>query len=235
VDPPTTQLQKSFLESNTLSNERFSKLIVRKYCGTEVDTWSCGVILFALLAGFLPFDEEVIPALFKKIREADYQIPSHFSPEAQDLIQRMLKPNANQRIRFHDIKLHPWVRKETSLYIDLSQLGTKLFQNKINEEILAKIMTLKFNFDNMSEAKIRDSILKRKDYSFVIAYDLMVHEHVKKQLASKLSNCGDLLFFLIFFPQEQISAEEAQTQAQANANGFSLLGIVKQILDVRIE
>lgn len=186
----------------------------KKYCGTEVDTWSCGVILFALLAGFLPFDEEVIPALFKKIREADFQIPPHFSPEAQDLIQRMLKPNASQRIRFHDIKLHPWVRKETSLYIDLSQLGTKLFQNKINEEVLAKILTLKFNFENMSETKIRDSILKRKDYSFVIAYDLMVHEHVKKQLASKL---------------KQISADEAHTQVQVN--GFSLLGVVKQILE----
>lgn len=40
----------------------------RLYCGTEVDTWSCGVILFALLAGYLPFDEEVIPALYKKIK-----------------------------------------------------------------------------------------------------------------------------------------------------------------------
>lgn len=159
----------------------------RKYCGTEIDTWSCGVILFALLAGFLPFDEEVIPALFKKIREADFQIPSHFSPEAQDLIQRMLQPNVTKRIRFYEIKLHPWVRKETSLYIDLSQIGTKIFPSKINDEILSKIMEMKFNFDNMSETKIRESILKRKDYSFVIAYDLMMHDYVKKQLSDKLS------------------------------------------------
>ncbi len=43
-------------------------MLHRKYSGTEVDTWSCGVIVYALLAGYLPFDEEVIPKLFKKIR-----------------------------------------------------------------------------------------------------------------------------------------------------------------------
>jgi len=48
-------------------------------------------------------------------------------------------------------------------------------------------MQLKFNFHNMSDTKIREAILKRKDYSFVIGYDLMMHEHVKKQLATKLS------------------------------------------------
>ena len=40
----------------------------RSYCGTEVDTWSCGVILFALLAGFMPFDEEILSSLYKKIK-----------------------------------------------------------------------------------------------------------------------------------------------------------------------
>lgn len=140
-----------------------------------------------MLAGFLPFDEEVIPALFKKIREADFQIPSHFSPEAQDIIQRMLQPNVNKRIRFDQIKLHPWVKKETSVYMDLSQIGSKLFLNKINEDVLGKIMQMKFNFENFNENKIREAILKRKDYSFVIAYDLMVHDYVKKQLADKLS------------------------------------------------
>jgi 5'-AMP-activated protein kinase catalytic alpha subunit len=43
-------------------------LTIRIYCGTEADVWSCGVILYALIAGYLPFDEEVMPALFKKIR-----------------------------------------------------------------------------------------------------------------------------------------------------------------------
>ena len=46
----------------------------KSYCGTEVDCWSCGVILYALLAGNLPFDEEVIQVLYKKIRGNIYLI-----------------------------------------------------------------------------------------------------------------------------------------------------------------
>ncbi|KRX08863.1 Protein kinase-like domain [Pseudocohnilembus persalinus] len=92
------------------------------YCGTEVDTWSVGVILFALLAGYLPFDEEVIPALFKKIREADYVMPDFFSPQAKDLINRMLQPDVSKRIKFNEIRLHPWIRQEIPFYIEIFNL-----------------------------------------------------------------------------------------------------------------
>ena len=180
--------------------------------------------MFALLAGYLPFDEEVIPALFKKIREADYQIPSHFSPEAQDLVRRMLQPNPVERIRFHQLKGHPWVKKTTSLYMSLSDIGNNLFPNKINEEIFHKVLNMGFNFNGFTEHKIRESILRKKDYSFVIAYDLMLDEYIKQQLIGKLSNQK----FIIVL----IKLEDREEKHDKTENGESLFENIKGHLEV---
>lgn len=53
------------------------------YNGVEVDIWSCGVILFAMLCGYLPFEDPVTNNLYKKIMSGDYQIPKFITPLAR--------------------------------------------------------------------------------------------------------------------------------------------------------
>ena len=78
------------------------------YAGPEVDVWSCGVILYALLCGSLPFDDESIPNLFKKIKSGMYSLPSHLSQLSRDLIPRMLVVDPMKRITIPEIRGHPW-------------------------------------------------------------------------------------------------------------------------------
>ncbi|OMO64202.1 hypothetical protein CCACVL1_21948 [Corchorus capsularis] len=81
------------------------------YDGTSADIWSCGVILFVLMAGYLPFDEPNLIALYKKIWRAEFTCPSWFSPGARKLIHRILDPNPLTRITIAEILRDEWFKK----------------------------------------------------------------------------------------------------------------------------
>ncbi|GJN08029.1 hypothetical protein PR202_ga25914 [Eleusine coracana subsp. coracana] len=81
------------------------------YDGATADVWSCGVILFILLAGYLPFEDDNIIALYKKISEAQFSCPSWISAGAKNLITRILDPNPTTRITIAQILEHPWFKK----------------------------------------------------------------------------------------------------------------------------
>lgn len=81
------------------------------YDGCKTDIWSCGVILFVLLTGYLPFHETNLMEMYKKIGKAEYKFPSRISPGARRLITRILDPNPDTRISISRIMGSSWVRK----------------------------------------------------------------------------------------------------------------------------
>jgi len=78
------------------------------YDGKAADVWSCGVILYVLLAGFLPFDEPNMSTLFRKIMKAEYTFPPWFSVGAKALLQKLLVPSPSKRCSLADIKQDEW-------------------------------------------------------------------------------------------------------------------------------
>ncbi|ESQ40639.1 hypothetical protein EUTSA_v10013492mg [Eutrema salsugineum] len=92
------------------------EVINRKgYDGTKADIWSCGVVLFVLLAGYLPFHDSNLMEMYRKIGKADFKCPSWFAPEAKRLLCKMLDPNHETRITISRIKESSWFRKGLQL------------------------------------------------------------------------------------------------------------------------
>ena len=85
----------------------------KRYNGTNVDIWSSGVILFAMVCGYLPFEDPNTSKLYKKILSADYSIPKYVSNECRDMMTRVLNTDPERRYRISDIRSHPWFKQVT--------------------------------------------------------------------------------------------------------------------------
>ncbi|KAA8533989.1 hypothetical protein F0562_031506 [Nyssa sinensis] len=102
-------------------------IIRRGYDGAKADIWSCGVILFVLLAGYLPFHDSNLMELYRKTRKADYKCPNWFPSEVRRLLSRMLDPNPYTRISTAKIMENPWFRKSS----DSKHIKTKVENSEV--------------------------------------------------------------------------------------------------------
>ncbi|KQK03246.1 CBL-interacting protein kinase 5 [Brachypodium distachyon] len=81
------------------------------YDGAKADIWSCGIILFVLLAGYLPFQDSNLVEMYRKISKGDVRYPHWFTSDVRKLLCKLLDPNPNSRITIEKLVEHPWFKK----------------------------------------------------------------------------------------------------------------------------
>ncbi|OLN97238.1 putative serine/threonine-protein kinase HSL1 [Colletotrichum chlorophyti] len=162
----------------------------KHYRGDKADTWSLGVILYALLAACLPFDDPDIGALLQKTKRGTYEIPEYLSPEAKDLIRRMLVANPDTRISIKEMWQHPLIRK----YDYLDDLGnncsdvrkgfhyTPLKPHEVDPHLVRQLRSL---WHMLTEHQIKLKLMDSAKNDQKLFYWLL-HNYRQKQLENFL-------------------------------------------------
>lgn len=86
-------------------------LAKRGYDGAKVDVWSCGVVLFVLAAGYLPFNDQNLMVMYRKIYKGEFRCPRWISPDLRRFLSKLLDTNPETRITVEEMTRDPWFRK----------------------------------------------------------------------------------------------------------------------------
>ena len=149
-----------------------------KYQGIKIDTWSVGIILYAMVCGYLPFEDSNNDALYKKILDAKFAVPSFVSDGCKDMIKKILTVDPNKRFTIQQIREHPWFGVHSPPYMAEGLLINAIVI-PVDEEIVTAMVDMDF-----TKEEVRCSVLSNKHNHITTAYYLMVKSKLKKEQSS---------------------------------------------------
>ncbi|KAL8136979.1 hypothetical protein V2J09_002980 [Rumex salicifolius] len=131
----------------------------RGYDGSGADIWACGVILFEMLSGYLPFNDQSLPHLYKKILEADYTCPEEFTKGQRNLLSGIFKSDPEKRITIPEITEEKWFQTDYE-----PTLAEEFVERFDSNDDLAKL-------DSVEESD-RDEVVSKRS-GFINAFQLI--------------------------------------------------------------
>ncbi|KNC99632.1 CAMK/CAMKL/MARK protein kinase [Spizellomyces punctatus DAOM BR117] len=129
-------------------------ILGKKYEGPEVDMWSLGVILFALLCGHLPFDDDNMKELYRKIASGSYTCPDYLMPSARHLISRLITVDPKKRATLDEVLVHPWVNEGYDCPPPnyLPERPKISDPSTLSKEILQRLFVFGYTMDDVTKA-----------------------------------------------------------------------------------
>lgn len=144
-------------------------ILGRKYKGSAIDIWSSGITLFAMVCGYLPFEDPNNDKLYKKILDCKLEFAPNTDDAARDLIKKLLTVNPEKRITFDEIKQHPFLKIGNSV-INKNSFG--LYLNKIDNFVIKKMMELGYSKD-----KVIKEVESSNHNNITTTYELLLNKY----------------------------------------------------------
>ena len=182
-----------------------------EYNGEATDVWSCGIILYAMLCGTLPFSESKEQIIVKKIKTHDYSIPNYLSNESKDLLNHILIINPKERFTISQIKNHPWF----NLVKPHLMKGINFEEDIIPVDDKILDMVKSYGFD---PEECRTLLLKNKFCSLTTIYYLCLKKYVRENGKSISDLESDLFEEYINNPKNKIKKIEEEIKLDNSSN-----------------
>ncbi|KAI9339574.1 kinase-like domain-containing protein [Obelidium mucronatum] len=155
----------------------------KKYSGPRADIWSLGVILYTLLCGYLPFDDDNEAIVHQKINALDYELPDFLSEDSKSLISQILQINPTDRISVQDILSHPWFTAFPFVAVD--DVSSPNFNTPEESQLCLDMVDLGLNVESILESVCGDAC----DASSALWY-LLLKERRARRLKSASSTAA---------------------------------------------
>ena len=198
----------------------------KKYNGLSIDLWACGIILFAMLCGYLPFDDKDNNELFRKIVECKIDYPEkdeiELSENSLDLINKILTPNPKKRIGIEDILEHPFMKYGKKVYNNIIKP-----ENFNQEELIIDYMVNELGFNNKNNI-IEKYIHSNRHNNITTTFNLLKQKYFDgrfnyqfKEKITKNIEKPEFTKILLYKKNSNNNIKSNDNNSKSNLNNYS--------------
>ena len=155
-----------------------------KYHGPVADTWSIGVVLFALVCGHLPFEDPNTSNLYRKILSGEYRTPKWISPEVKDLIRKILETDPSRRLTISEVRQHPWCMMVPLSAIPRDDILSAEGAEDTRNEVMKRLTEM-----NLEHQAVLDAVSSHACNTLSAIYYLLMQKETARYRHTKMTTC----------------------------------------------